>query len=212
MTSQTNLFGITEPDLDDSSDRDTPQWLFDQLDREFNFVLDACADDRNHKCEIYFTKEDDGLAQDWYPYKRIWMNPPYDTKQLRGTISKWMAKAHAEARRRCVVVCLVPVSTSTPWWNDYAVRGRIRYIRGRLKFGGMDATAPFSSAIVIFSTWHLLVRSALERIGGRAHVGEIYETLLGMVEVTTNRHVRAKVRQVLQRYGFTPHGRGVWST
>lgn len=39
--------------------------MFDQLDREFHFDLDACASEKNHKCERYFTKEQDGLLQTW---------------------------------------------------------------------------------------------------------------------------------------------------
>lgn len=43
----------------------TPQDFFDKLNDEFNFTLDPCADENNHKCEKYFTKEQDGLKQDW---------------------------------------------------------------------------------------------------------------------------------------------------
>lgn len=43
----------------------TPQQFFDELNKEFNFTLDPCADSQNHKCEKYFTKEEDGLKQDW---------------------------------------------------------------------------------------------------------------------------------------------------
>ena len=43
----------------------TPQQTFDNLNYVFNFALDACADPINHKCEKYFTKEDNGLEQDW---------------------------------------------------------------------------------------------------------------------------------------------------
>lgn len=43
----------------------TPQDLFNELDQEFHFTLDPCATDENHKCETYFTKEDDGLEKSW---------------------------------------------------------------------------------------------------------------------------------------------------
>lgn len=43
----------------------TPQDFFDTLDAEFHFNLDPCADETNHKCEEYFTKEQDGLKQSW---------------------------------------------------------------------------------------------------------------------------------------------------
>lgn len=44
---------------------ETPQDFFDELDREFRFSLDPCADDQNHKCDKYFTVEQDGLSQNW---------------------------------------------------------------------------------------------------------------------------------------------------
>lgn len=51
-----------------SSDKnywETPQKLFDELDAEFHFTLDAAADDSNHKCKRYFTQNEDGLRQNW---------------------------------------------------------------------------------------------------------------------------------------------------
>lgn len=51
-----------------SDEWETPQWLFDELDREFNFNLDPCATDENHKCPIYITKETDGLSVEWGGY------------------------------------------------------------------------------------------------------------------------------------------------
>lgn len=41
----------------------TPQHLFDELHKEFNFTLDPCASQDNAKCEKFFTKEEDGLKQ-----------------------------------------------------------------------------------------------------------------------------------------------------
>ena len=43
----------------------TPQAFYDKLDDEFNFTLDPCSTHENHKCDKYFTEEDDGLAQSW---------------------------------------------------------------------------------------------------------------------------------------------------
>jgi site-specific DNA-methyltransferase (adenine-specific) len=48
-----------------SDDWATPAEVFQKLDAEFHFNLDPCADDQNHKCERYFTKEVDGLSQNW---------------------------------------------------------------------------------------------------------------------------------------------------
>ena len=43
----------------------TPQDFFDELNREFHFTLDPCADQENHKCPLYFTEAQDGLSQSW---------------------------------------------------------------------------------------------------------------------------------------------------
>jgi len=121
---------------------ETPQSLFDELNLEFAFTCDVCSTDENKKCEYHFTPKDDGLAMLWGGV--CWMNPPYGRE-----IGKWMRKAY-ESRLTATVVCLVPARTDTAWWWDYAMRGEIRFIRGRLKFGGHSNSAPFPSAIVIF--------------------------------------------------------------
>lgn len=122
----------------------TPQWLFDALAREFAFTLDPCATRENAKCARFFTREDDGLLQDWGD-EIVFMNPPYGVM-----ISRWMWKAYGAARKGATVVCLVPARTDTAWWHNYAMKGEIRLLRGRLKFGNAINTAPFPSAIVIF--------------------------------------------------------------
>jgi len=48
-----------------------------------------------------------------------------------------------------VIVCVVPARTDTAWWWDYCIPHEIRFIRGRLKYGGGKQAAPFASAIVV---------------------------------------------------------------
>ena len=43
----------------------TPEDLFQKLDEEFGFDLDPCSTEENHKCEKYYTAEDDGLSKNW---------------------------------------------------------------------------------------------------------------------------------------------------
>jgi len=43
----------------------TPQDTYDALDREFHFTLDPCATADNHKTELFFSEEQDGLMQNW---------------------------------------------------------------------------------------------------------------------------------------------------
>lgn len=162
----------------------TPQEFFDPLDAEFHFTVDVCATPGNAKCVRYFAPLGlspatwrcmwdhpaecgaggcagcehrrtppcafDGLAQDW-SREVCWMNPPYGR-----AIKSWMCKAHAESLRGATVVCLVPARTDTGWWWDYAMKGEVRFIRGRLRFTGgthtnpLSVVAPFPNAVVIF--------------------------------------------------------------
>jgi site-specific DNA-methyltransferase (adenine-specific) len=123
----------------------TPQATFDTLNAELGpFEIDVCATESNAKCRAYFSPEIDGLAQTWAPHV-CWMNPPYGR-----TIGAWMKKAWEESKNGARVVCLVPARTDTAWWHDYAMRGKIRFLRGRLRFGGAKASAPFPSAVVVF--------------------------------------------------------------
>jgi phage N-6-adenine-methyltransferase len=121
----------------------TPQDFFDDLNVEFQFELDVCALPENAKCDKYFTPEMDGLNQEWEGV--CWMNPPYGRE-----ISKWVKKAYESSLNGATVVCLLPSRTDTKWFQDYCMKGELRFIRGRLKFGNSKNSAPFPSVIVVF--------------------------------------------------------------
>ena len=124
----------------------TPQAFFNELNKEFNFTLDPCATSENAKCTKYFTVEDDGLKQDW-SNDVVFMNPPYGRD-----IKYWIKKAYEESLNGATVVCLIPSRTDTAYWHNY-IFGKaddIRFIKGRLKFGGSKNPAPFPSAIIIY--------------------------------------------------------------
>lgn len=122
---------------------ETPISLFKDLNNEFHFNLDVCAEPETAKCDKYFTKSDDALKQEWNGV--CWMNPPYGRDCY-----KWIEKAYNESLRGCTVVCLVASRTDTKWFHEFAVKGELRFIKGRLKFGGSNNSAPFPSLIVIF--------------------------------------------------------------
>jgi len=121
----------------------TPQDFFDRLNEEFHFTLDVCATPENTKCRRYFTKHENGLLQKWEGV--CWMNPPYGR-----VIGQWVKKAYESALDGATVVCLLPARTDTSWWHDYCMKGEIRFVRGRLKFGDASENAPFPSAVVVF--------------------------------------------------------------
>jgi phage N-6-adenine-methyltransferase len=122
----------------------TPKDFFDKCDKEYGpFTLDVCADKDNAKCQRFFSKEQNGLSQNWTG--KCWMNPPYGRE-----IGRWMQKAYESSVNGAIVVCLVPARTDTRWWHEYAMKGKVTFIRGRLKFGGSKNSAPFPSALVVF--------------------------------------------------------------
>jgi len=123
----------------------TPKLFFKELNDEFQFDLDPCASKENHKCKKYFTKEDDGLKQNWGGY-RVFCNPPYGKE-----ISKWVEKAYLENKNnKTFVVMLLPARTDTKWFHNYIYnRHKIIFIKGRLKFNDGKQSAPFPSMLVI---------------------------------------------------------------
>lgn len=123
----------------------TPLDFFQELNTEFKFDLDPCADEENHKCERFFTKEQNGLLQDWGC--RVFCNPPYGKE-----IGAWVEKAYHEGHKEgTLVVMLIPARTDTKYFHDFILnRAEVRFVRGRLKFGGAAAGAPFPSMLVIF--------------------------------------------------------------
>lgn len=126
----------------------TPQDFFDKLNQEFDFNLDPCAIESNAKCSKYFTPEVNGLNQSWGGGYRVFCNPPYGKQ-----IYDWVQKCYNESRKPgTLVVLLIPARTDTKYFHEfiYHKAKEIRFIRGRLKFGGSKNAAPFPSMVVIF--------------------------------------------------------------
>lgn len=131
----------------------TPQDLYDRLDAEFKFELDAAASETNHKAPRWYSDDGSGggLARSWAA--RTFCNPPYG----RG-MGAWVKKASEEvASGRCpLAVLLLPARTDTAWFHDYCLDKpgvEIRFLRGRVRFvlpDGARNAAPFPSILVIF--------------------------------------------------------------
>jgi phage N-6-adenine-methyltransferase len=130
----------------------TPKDLFEELDREFHFVLDVASNDLNHKCVYYYTAEDDGLSQPWDVLRgAVFCNPPYGR-----ILKRWVQKAYEESTKGTTVVMLIPARTDTSWFHDIVLpHAEVRFLRGRVRYTdvyGIPAgdSAPFPSMIVIF--------------------------------------------------------------
>jgi|TARA_R110002110_G_scaffold222972_1_gene436845 phage N-6-adenine-methyltransferase len=125
----------------------TPQHFFDQLEATFGeFTLDPCTNDSNYKVKNRFTETEDGLKQDWSGNK-VFMNPPYGR-----VIKHWIKKAYEEGQKEeTMVVALIPARTDTRYWHDYVMKAHaIYFVKGRLKFGNGENSAPFPSAVIVF--------------------------------------------------------------
>jgi len=131
-------------------DWETPQDFFDKLDEEFHFTLDPCATPKTAKCKKFYTKEDDGLVQSWRG-EIVFCNPPYGS-----AIKHWVKKCYDESQEsNTIVVMLIPARTDTIYFHEYIYhKAEIRFIKGRLKFGGKQkgsGPAPFPSMLAIFN-------------------------------------------------------------
>ena len=128
---------------------ETPPSLFNILDMEFNFTLDPCCTKQTAKCKKFFTKEEDGLIQDWSK-DIVFVNPPFGRE-----IGKWVEKSYNEAKKGAKVVMLIPSRTDTKWFHDFIYnKAEIRFLKGRIRFlqnkKELNA-APFPTMLIIFN-------------------------------------------------------------
>ncbi len=128
----------------DSDKYGTPMELFEWLDQRFHFITDPCTEHDNRLgCPIYYTEEDDGLAQEWIG--PVFMNPPYSK------VAPWMEKAYGTTLLGHLVVALVRHDPSTQWWQNW-VEGKalVVPVPYRIKFHGGDGLYNFPSVILIY--------------------------------------------------------------
>lgn len=129
-----------------SDEWETPLDLFFDLNFFFHFDLDPCASHSNHKCDNYFTKDDDGLKKSWSGHT-VFVNPPYGRE-----ISKWVKKAYYESLNGTTIVMLLPARTDTLWFHNYIYhKSKITFLKGRLHFNNSKNSAPFPSMLVFYN-------------------------------------------------------------
>ena len=124
-------------------DWQTPPEVFEPLDAEFGFTVDAAASAENAMLARYWDVASDGATQPWAG-ERVWCNPPYGREQRW-----WIEKAHRSEAE--VAVLLLPARPDTAAWHDWILpSAEVRFLRGRIRFVGAKYSAPFPSAIVIW--------------------------------------------------------------
>jgi len=127
---------------------ETPDELFDFLNRIYNFDWDLAGDSKNTKCKKFYSKEEDALSKKWKGV--CWLNPPYGEKKSK--LSDWIKKSFDESNEgNCKVVMLIPARTNTNWWHDYCMKSEeVLFIKGRPKFKGCVHGLPQPLALVVF--------------------------------------------------------------
>ena len=128
----------TSTPADEKDSWQTPQDLYDDLNKEFNFNVDVCASIKNHLCDYFFTEVFSSLDNEWdafseeagYYTDSMFLNPPYSQTQLFLERAAQQAKLH-----NITVVALVNANTDTKWFAD-AVKSanEVRLFTGRIGF------------------------------------------------------------------------------
>ena len=101
----------------------TPVDIWEELSKEFDFTLDACASDQNHLLPKYYTIENSALDHDW-SNEIAYVHPLFD-----GKIGKFVEKA---SKTIGTFVFLLPASTHTKYFHDYMYKRpnvEIRFLR-----------------------------------------------------------------------------------
>jgi len=129
-------------------DWETPAEVFDPLNEEFAFTLDAAASFENKRAAKFFDQDTDGLLQDWGT-ETVWLNPPYGDGAAK--LSEWVEKSYRASLRGATVAMLIPARTNTNWFHDICLnKGEVRFIRGRPRFGPAEHGLPQPLCVVIF--------------------------------------------------------------
>lgn len=117
----------------------TPSGFYAQINEEFNFNFDPCPLNKN--------PETDGLTIKWG--ERCYINPPYG-KAIRFWLEKGLKEIESGDTK--IAVFLLPAYTDVKWFHEIVLlkASEIRFIKGRLKFGEHNNTAPFANMLVVF--------------------------------------------------------------
>lgn len=173
----------------EKQDWETPQYLFDYFNRKYHFEVDLAASADNAKCPYYYSVEDDSLKQDWNGWVG-WCNPEYNN------IEPFLKKA---VESDGVFAFLLPARTCRNWFHDYVLphASEIYWLKGRIKFEGAKASAPFPSIVVVFGA----------HTGPNYHSLNLKEIMAGKKQAQTIENANALrdfIRNFYEEEGFPP--------
>lgn len=204
------------------------------------FDLDPCSPVNRpwSTAKQHFTVDDNGLIKDWFG--RVWLNPPYGNQLefwmnkmcLHGDgIAMTFARTQNEVFHQYVWPLADSIFFFRQYVHFYHVNGQVGGSPGApsvlIAYGDQNSEAiaaaglrghhvPLNRIGVIVigldSTWRVIVKQVMVRINRPAELDELYEEVARIADdrIKTNRHYKAKIRQVLQKH-FTRVKRGVYS-
>lgn len=147
-----------------SDDWQTPDVVLERVRKLGRLFLDPCTVASN-PCGAQLAFHEGGLERTWQGVTArdiAYCNPPYSGLKL------WAAKVDAEAKAGVSIIALVPARTDTQWWGVLREKATaIAYWRGRIRFRGATAGAPFPSAAFAYN---LDAKAFAEAFGDVAHV------------------------------------------
>ena len=169
-----SLFRHDFHDEDSSDEFATPAWFVQPIaDAVGGFDLDPAAGAEDQKlASTRFTKDEDGLSQDWFG--NVWLNPPFSNKV------EWLEKAVTEVHdgNAELVVVLLPVDTSTHWFHDLVGQADlIHFQQGRLRFsggGGSNRNPNFGIMLAVYGDYPDELRGVLNSEGLVFDQGNLY--------------------------------------
>lgn len=161
----------------DKDEWQTPDGIYDILNRVFEFTVDAAATSANTKCKRYWDIESNGLAGSWRD-EIVFCNPPY----TKGQYGEWIEKAAEEfVSDNVTSVLVLPFKAETAAFNGVWELAKYLIIPySRIKFvpapdyipppsakKGQKPSATFHSCIAVFTLGWLGNRQAkhLNKIG-----------------------------------------------
>lgn len=137
----------------------TPKDFYQPLVDCYGLTVDAAANADNHVVSRWYGpggEREDALMARWSILERYWLNPPYSRRAQRQFVDRAVEVALAGG----FVVALLPARTDTKLWHEcvwsreaqrpHPWVSSLDFVKGRIKFSGMPAGAPFPSAVVIF--------------------------------------------------------------
>ena len=124
--------------------------------------MDPCAssDPDDWFAEVnYAAPSQDGIEEAWGG--RVFVNPPF------ADLGAWAeACRRANATRGCEVILLLPARTDTAYWHDHVTTAQAVCLwRGRMRFVGAPAAAPFPTALVYWGAWPWLFQEVFSPRG-----------------------------------------------